>query len=43
MKLGDEAITDAPRPAGTVRTVGEESGDTGDARKRDSWLRMCYK
>lgn len=35
----DEAITDAPRPAGTVMTVVEESGDAGDARKRIWWLR----
>jgi hypothetical protein len=34
LKMRDEAITDAPRPAGTVMTVGEEIVDAGDARKK---------
>ena len=41
--MRDEAITDAPRPAGTVMTVGEETVDAGDARKMELWLRKCYK
>lgn len=29
------AVIDAPRPAGTVRTVGEEIDAVGDAREKD--------